>query len=1087
MPFADTLRMTFYQESHMRHRFYLHAVLTLMLIALSGSALQLFAQGTASISGTAADVTHAAVPSANVVLTNSDTNQERHATSSAEGYFEFTDLTPGHYALKVGREGFKTWIQTSITLEVAQHVTIYPQLEIGAVSEHVEVATEPPAITTSNSDISHVITSEQIEQLPLNGRNALQLVSLVPGVVPTGTAGQFGATQVTFSSSGGRDIDTNYSLDGGFNEDTFYSIANPYPNPDALQEFAVVTRNYSAMFGKGSTDVSAVTRSGTNTFHGSLFEFVRDTALNATPYFTTLKPNFQRNQFGGALGGPIVRNTLFFFLSYQGTKQSGGPGTQTYTTAPLAQRTGDFSGISTPVIDPQTGKQFPGNIIPANRITSQASAFFASLLPAPNQGPNTYAYPNVSTLAEHQGIVKVDYQITKRDFGFARYFVDDVPQVNYAGTALDPSWIADEPTRYQNTTIGEVHTFSSHLLNDFHFSYVRSAFGVLPRVNFSLAALGYGINQSATTKYGLTPDAALAITGSFSASTGSPTRDIAPTTHITDNLSWQHGAHTINVGGTLYRNRINETQNYLSGGYLTFNGQTTGVGVADFLLGRYSSYIQVGSLTARLHQSLPSFYAQDDFKISPRITISAGVRWDIATGYTSEDGQLLSLQPGKQSTVFPLATPGLLYPGDAGIPKNVVGTRWNNIAPRLGLAWDVFGNGRTSVRTGFGAYYVPLTRGITLNRLTLLQPYVLQVNISGGDAQNIFAAAPFNGVNPFPRATASDYAGLKKLSFVPTAGESSLPTTFKTEVNYEWSLSLQQALWKRSTIEVDYVGASDSHLTTSAESNPAVYTPGSSTTSNTQSRRLYPQIGSVNSILNVLSANYNALQVDYNQRMFAGLFIKSAFTWSKALGVSGAQSEGSNGPRDPFHYPIDYSPLSIDVTDNWVNSVIWKPLSTHHFSPGMNALVGGWQVGGIAILRSGTPINLTSGRDNSLTGIGADTPDIIGNFHMANKSKADMTAHWFNPAAFTQNAIGTFGTFGKNGLRGPGYINVDLNLQKNLRFAEKYGVELKCSMYNAFNHANLSNPTTGLTSANFGKITTATAPRVIEFGIRTAF
>jgi len=1071
----------------MRTRLRLYVWMTLMMTAFLASPPKLFGQGTASISGTTADATHAAVPSASVVLTNSETNQARQTVSSAEGFFEFTDLTPGHYALKVAREGFKTWLQTSITLEVAQHITVYPQLEVGEVSEKVEVTTEPAAITTSNSDISQVISSEQIEQLPLNGRNALQLVSLVPGVVPTGTAGQFGATQITFSSSGGRDIDTNYSLDGGFNEDTFYAIANPYPNPDALQEFAVVTRNYSAMFGKGSTDVSAVTRSGTNAFHGSLFEFFRDTSLNATPYFTTIKPNFRRNQFGGAFGGPIVHDKLFFFLSYQGTQQSGGPGTQTYTTAPLPQRTGDFSGISTPVIDPLTGRQFPGNIIPTNRITPQAAAFFATDLPAPNQGANTFAYPNVATLAEHQGVAKVDYQLSKKDFVFARYFMDDVPQVNYAGTALDPTWIADEPTRYQNTTIGEVHTFSSHLLNNFHFSYVRSAFGVLPRFNFSLAALGYGINQSANTKYGLTPDAALAVTGSFSASTGSPTRDIAPTTHITDNLSFQKGAHTINVGFNLYRNRINETQNYLSGGYLTFNGQTTGVGVADFLLGKYSSYIQVGSLSARLHQSLPSFYAQDDFKVSSRVTFNAGVRWDIASGYSSEDGQLLSLQPGKQSTVFPLATPGLLFPGDAGIPNNVVGTRWNNIAPRVGLAWDVFGNGRTSLRSGFGSYYVPLTRGITLNRLTLLQPYVLQVNISGGDAQNIFAAAPFNGVNPYPRATASDYAGLKKLAFVPTAGESSLPTTFKTEVNYEWSLSLQQALWRKATVEADYVGSSASHLTTSAESNPAVYTPGSSTTANTQARRLYPQIGSINSILNVLSANYHALQLDYNQRVSAGVFIKSAYTWSKALGVSGAQSEGSAGPRDPFHYRRDYSPLSIDVTNNWVTSVIWKPLATSHFRPAVNAFVGGWQLGGISILRSGAPINLTSGRDNSLTGIGGDTPDVVGSYAVTNHSKADKTAHWFKPAAFTQNAIGTFGTLGKNALRGPGYINVDLNIQKNLKFADRYGVELKSSLYNAFNHANLSNPTTTLTSANFGKITTATAPRVVEFGIRMTF
>lgn len=1068
-------------------RLRLRIVLIAMAIGLLGAPSEIVAQGTASIAGTTVDTTQATVPGASVILTNSETNQVRKSVSSSEGFFQFTDLTPGHYVLDVAKPGFKTWRQSSITLEVAQHITLYPQLEIGSVSQQVEVTVEPPAITTSTSNLSQVVTSAQILDLPLNGRNSLQLQSLVPGVVPTGTAGQFGATQVTFSSSGGRDIDTNYTLDGGYNEDTFYAIANPYPNPDALQEFAVVTRNYRAMFGKGSTDVSAVTRSGTNTFHGSLFEFFRDTSLDATPYFTTNKPTFRRNQFGGAVGGPILHNKLFFFLSYQGTQQSGGPGTQTYTTVPVAQRTGDFSALSKPIIDPRTGEQFPGNIIPSDRITKQAAAFYAKYLPAPNQGPNTYQYQNIGTLTEHQGVAKVDYQLGQQDLAFVRYFMDDVPQVNYAGNAIDPEWLADEPTRFQNTTIGEVHTFSPHLLNDFHLSYVRSAFGVYPRLNFSLAALGYDVHDISVTKYGLTPYALLSLTGVFTAYTGAPTRDIAPTTHILDNLTIQRGVHSINIGGELFRNRVNETQNYFSGGGIYFNGQTTGVSAADFLLGTYSMYKQIGTETSRLHQKLPSFYVQDDIKIARRLTLNAGIRWDIATGFTSEDGQLMTLQPGKQSTVFPLATPGLLFPGDPGVPKDIVGTRWNNIAPRVGLAWDVFGQGQTSVRAGFGTYYVPLSRGISLNRLVLIQPFVLQVNISGGDAQNIFAGAPFNGVDPYPRPPVNDRDGLKQLPFVPTASESSLPTTFKTEANYEWSLSVQQAISRKATLEADYVGSSSSHLTTSAEINPAVYIPGASTTANTQSRRLYPQIGSVNSILNVLSANYNALQLIYNQRAVAGIFIKSSYTWSKALGVTGAEGEGSNGPRDPFNYRLDYAPLSIDRTNNWVTSVIWKPLESEHFGPVLHTLIGGWQLGGISTLRSGAPLDLTSGLDNSLTGVGSDTPDVIGNYHVTNRSKADSATHWFNPAAFKQNAIGTCGTLGVNTLRGPGYINVDLNIQKNFLFAERYGVEFRTSMYNAFNHANLNNPTTVLTSANFGKITTATDPRVIEFGVRLKY
>lgn len=1065
--------------------------IALLLCLLMSVARHLLAQGSAVVNGTATDVSLAALSKVQVVLTNLDTSQVRINTTSDVGFFEFTDLKPGNYSVKVIAQGFKIWEQASVGLTVAQHLTVYPQLAVGSANEHVEVTTNPPLITTSNSNISQVVDAVQIAQLPLNGRNTLQLVALAPGVISTGTAGQFGATQITFASSGGRDIDTNYSLDGGFNENTFYSIANPYPNPDALQEFAVITRNYSATFGRGSTDVSAVTRSGTNNFHGSLFEFIRNTNLNTKPYFATARPNFHRNQFGGSFGGPMLPHRLFFFVSYQGTQQTGGPGNQTYTTVPLPQRAGDFSALTTPVIDPKTGKQFPGNVIPSARINPQAIAFFQKFLPPPNQGANTYSFPNVGTLHEHQAVAKVDYQLSQRDLVFVRYFMDDVPQVAYAsgsGSALDTTWVSDLPTRFQNTTAGYVHTFSPKLLNNLHVSYVRSYVGVMPKINFSLANLGYGINTAnALTQYGLTPDARLSITGAFTAYPGAPTRDIIDTSHLVDSVSITRANHTLSLGTEFYKNRINETQNFNTGGNFTFNGQFTGVGAADFLIGQFSSFAQISSLSARLHQTLPSFYVQDDVKVSPRLTLSVGLRWDIASGFNSENNQLISLQPGRQSTVFPLATPGLLFPGDAGIPKDVVGTRWNNLAPRLGVAWDVLGNGRTSVRGGFGTFFVPLSRGITLNRLTLIQPYTLQVGLSGGDAENIFAAAPFNGVNPFPRPSSGDINALKNVPFIPTAGESSLPLIFKTEASYEWSLSIQQGAWKNATIETDFVGSSSSHLTTSAESNPALYVPGASTVANTQSRRLYPQIGSINSILNVLSANYSSLQIVFNQQFTRGFFTKSAYTWSKAMGVGGAQTEGTNGPRNPFNYYLDYGPLDADVTHNWVSSLVWRPLESREMGTFARALIGGWQLGGIASLHTGLPMNLTSGRDNSLTGIGNDTPDVIADYHLSNHSRADAVSHWFNQAAFTQNKIGTFGMLGHNALRKPGFVNVDVNLQKNFKVGEQSGLEFRSSFYNAFNHANLGAPTTVLTSANFGRITTSTDPRVLEFGLRLTF
>ena len=558
-----------------------------------------------------------------------------------------------------------------------------------------------------------------------------------------------------------------------------------------------------------------------------------------------------------------------------------------------------------------------------------------------------------------------------------------------------------------------------------------------------------------------------------------------PTYDINDNLSWIKGRQNINAGIQIYKNRVNETQNFFTGGSLNFSGQFSGVGAADFLLGKFASYTQIGGLSSRLHQTLPSVYAQDDIKLTKRLTVNAGIRWDIVSGYSSENNQLMTLQPGKQSVVFPLATPGLLFPGDPGVPNNVIGTRWNDIAPRLGFAWDVFGNGRTSLRSGAGIYYIPMTEGISLNRLTLIQPFTLEVSINGGDAEHIWGEAPYNGVDPFPRPTT--LSGLKSVPFVPTASETSLPTNWKTQTAYQWSLSVQQQLWNSAVLEADYVGSSASHMFTSAQANPAVYIPGASTESNVQSRRLYPDIGPVELDGDLLSSNYNALQLVYNQRFQKGFLVKSAYTWSKNLGVNSGEGAGGNGPRDPFNWRLDYSLLSQSVPQNWVTSAIWTPLAGHKFRPLLQETVGGWQIGGISSIHSGSPMTINSGVDNSLTGIGADTPDLVGNYRLGHQSKLEQMAHYFNPDAFVTNPIGTVGTLRPNSLLTPGYINFDINLQKNFTFGDKAGMELRSSLYNAFNHSNLNAPVGTLTSPNFDQIVSTSDPRVIEFGLRLTF
>jgi hypothetical protein len=1061
------------------------------LVALMILPLSVSAQVAGSINGTVVDTTQAAIPGAKLILLNTQTGDSRQLTSSEQGFFNFTDLPRGEYSIKVNAQGFRELDIGPVVLTVGQNMTVYPRLEVGTLSESVEVQGTPPPVTTSSSSVSQLVDSKRIEQLPLNGRNALQLVSLLPGVISAGNAGQFGAQQQTFSVSGGRNMDMNFTLDGGINMNPFYSIANEYPNPDALQEFSATSRNYSATFGRGSSAVTAVTRSGTNTFHGTVFEFIRNTEFDSRAFFSAKRSVFKRNQYGGTFGGPIIKNKLFFFTSYQGTKTRGTPSDTRYRTLTAAERAGDFTG-SAAVKDPDnSGTPFPGNIIPTSRIRPFAANYVKNYLPAANSG-NFYQFTPVGTkLDQNQVIGKVDYALRDNDRLNFRYFYNDVPSAAQAAS-VGPDWLDSYPTRFENYTLGEDHLFSATLINSFRVSYVRSTFGVLALKDFSLTGLGLPVSlANMNTGFGLTAQSVLNISGFVSADTGPPTRDIMPTKHINDTLSWIKGRQSLAMGFEFYHNRVNELQNWLTGGNMVFSGAFSGNAAADMLLGKFDNYRQVTGLTSRLRQKLPSFFLQDDVKLTRKLTVNLGIRWEPYFGYVSEDNQLMLLAPGKQSTFMPKSPAGLLFANDPGVAASVVGSRMNNFAPRVGLAWDVRGDGKTSVRAGFGMFYVPLTRGISLNRFTLIQPFTTDLTVYGADAYNIFGGAPFNGVSPFPRPLAGDLNALKAADFVPTANETTYGLPFKTQADYQWSLSLQRAVSTNAVVEINYVGSSSSHMSTSAEANPAIYVAGASTISNTQARRKYPNFGLVNNFTSILSANYNSAQLVFNKRYSKGFTVLGSYTWSKALGIAGASAggEGSNGPRNPNNYRLDYGPLSLDRRHNIVTSALYDvPFGQKTRPMWEQMLLGGWQISGIFNVISGAPLTVRSGIDNSLTGIGSDTADLVGDWHLPDRSKQDQMNAWFNTSAFVRNAVGTFGTTGIDWLYGPGSWNLDSAAAKNFRIAEGKRVEFRASFYNLFNHPNLGNPNTTVTNATFGKITgMANNPRVIELGLKFAF
>jgi hypothetical protein len=1052
----------------------------------------MLAQSTGSINGTVLDSTGAAIPRAALELTNVGTAERRSATASPEGYFDFADLKPGRYALRVSATGFKELRFDALQLTVGQTLTLRPGLEVGSVNESVQVTDTPPPVTTSSSSVTQLVDSQRIDRLPLNGRNALQLVALVPGVVNAGSYGQFGAMQISFRISGGRIVDSNFLLDGGFNVNQFYNNAVDYPNPDALQEFSVNTRSYSAAFGRGFSQISAVTKSGTNEYHGSLFEFLRNTKLDARPFFAATRSDFKRNQFGGTVGGPIRKDRLFFFAGYQGTIVRGTPGESRYRTMNAGERAGNFSGAPALKDPDNPGLLFPGNLIPASRQRAFAQKFINDYLPQANSGPDFFSFVPGNKLDQKQIVAKVDYAVTEKDRISFRYFFNDVPQRgNGVSAFLDSSWLADLPTRNQSWTLGYTRTFSPRLLNDFRLTYLRNAYGVQTTKDFSLRGLGLDVSvANAISDFGLTPDSRISAAGYFSASPGVPTRDIVPTTHLSNTTSFVSGVHKLEFGIEIYHNRVNQLQNFLTAGQINFSGFATGNAAADFLLGKFSDYRQITPLITRLRQTLPSAYAEDDIRLKRNLTVTLGVRWDPYLAWISENDVLSAFKPGVQSTIFPKMAPGLLYPGDAGLPRGIVDNRYNNIAPRLGIAWDVRGNGRTSVRAGFGVYYIPTVRAIAFNRFPLIQPFALDVRLFGGDTDAMWSVAPYNGKNPFPRPDVTDLQGLKNLEFIPTAGHTTYALPFKTQSDRQWSFSVQQALGGDAVLELNYIGSSSAHLFTSNESNPAVYIPGQSIVANTQQRRLLPQFGPINDTRDSLSANYNALQIVVNKRYSKGFSILGSYTWSKGLGVVGSYGEGSNGQRDPFYNRLDYGRQDNDVKHNFVTSFVWDlPGTGKGQSRALRMLTGGWQLNGINTLRSGFPFTVRSGLDNSFTGIGGDTADQVADWRMSgNRSRGDQINTWFNPAAFVVNAVGTYGTSGINNLDGPGLWTFDLGVNRQFRITESKRIEFRSLFYNIFNYTNLGQPNSTKTSPTFGRITsTAADNRVIEFGLKFAF
>ena len=1161
----------------MRHRRILASALAVVVAGLM-PVLLLKASVTGSISGTVADPTGAAVPGAKVTLHNPDTGFRQEATTGADGNYEFLVVPVGeHYSIDVEANGFKPYTETGITLLVNQRLRADAQLTLGTEKQAVEVSAQAVQVETRATQIGDVIGSQKMLSLPLNGRSYIDLLGLQAGVINQTTNRQLKDRPVAgdgitgnFSVNGGREASNGFLVNGGSVEEARNNGVGLVPNLDSIQEFRVLTNAFDAEYGgfSGAT-VNVVTKSGTNSLHGSMFEFFRNGDLDSRNFFDIQRGVFNRNQFGGTVGGPIRKDRWFIFGDYQGTRQSRGQSTGLITVPTLAQRGGDVSALLDPtalvkgdnipgngtmedVLSQRLGYTvtngehyyfpgctstsqcvFPNGIIPTKAWDPVAAATL-KFIPSPNYGDSQFSAASSKLhLGDDKFSVRSDYNTQRLGNWSAYYSFDNTSLTNpFPGTGANvPGFAAGSPQRAQQAVLSNTRNFGSNKVNEARIAFLRLAVDQLVPEGGLGDIASFGFPKA---PLGLIPDPfregvptiGLANMGVTFGLPNCQAAQFNNTYQAGDNFSMVRGRHTLKFGGETRQLQFNVRGRPQNGAY-TFAGGETGSDFADFLLGAPDNYNQAGRSHFDGRSWYGGLYVQDSYKVRPNVTLNYGVRWEFSQWFRDSGPKIgcpiQALHFGVQSVLFPTAPEGLLCPGDPGVPSGLAPDRYNNFAPRVGLAYSpgftngvlgkLFGGpGKSSIRASYGMFYTTL-EGLTQFYEVGDAPSNLYYNAP----TQVYLDLPFKARRSsndpgqrFPFTT--DPATINFAQFLPIGGSPGFDYRAKTPYAHHYDFSIQRQIASSSLLTIAYVGTEGHHLIVQREANPgnaalclatptcgpfgedSIYTlPNGQSVNGTRpysvtSGRFLNQgrLDFSNNDFTSTIANsvYNSLQITFEKRV-GDVRLLGAYTWSKSIDNDSALNEMVN----PFNERLSRAISSFDVPHNFVVSYIWDlPFGRLTSSSLGKTLLGGWSLSGITRFATGLPVTMRETDDGSLCGCGGvDYPNYNDQPIQKFEPRASATHQYFGTSPFSPEIVGIPGNSARRFFYGPGINNFDLALHKAVRFKEKVDLEYRAEFFNAFNHAQFMTPQGNVNSSTFGDVTAARDPRIIQMALKLGF